>query len=318
VHLQNIHPLIRRRGRAAFDLLMFLCRLIFLKTTGMKLVWTAHDLRSHSDSHAGLERVGTVLTSKLADAVITHCEKARIEVSKQPFLGGRQKVFVVPHGHYIGYYHNDISHARARTILGLPQDALVFLFFGWIEKHKGIVELIDAFQRLHSDEAHLVIAGNCPETKFADMLREKISGKPRIKLISGFVPDDKVQIYMNGCDAVVLPYRDVLTSGTVILAMSFARACVAVRRGCLSDVLNDSGAFLYEPDAPGGLLAALELAVERKNELAAMGRYNQESALQWGWDRVAQETIAVYRWVMNGACRAHGTADLNQAREAQQ
>ena len=318
VHLQNIQPVMHRAGwRAALDLSLFISRLALLKAAGIRLVWTVHDLSSHRESHAGLERVGTALIAKLANAVITHCERARAAVLTQPFFGNKEKVFVVPHGHYIGYYDNAISRAHARATLTLPQDGFVFLFFGWVVSHKGIVELIDAFERLQSESAYLVISGNAPEAKLTDMLRAKAAENARIRFVNGFIPDDDVQIYMNACDVVVLPYRDVLTSGAVILAMSFARPCVAARRGCLGDVLNDSGAFVYEPDAADGLLGALKQAMEKKNELAAMGHYNQESARHWGWDRVAQDTFAIYRWVINRVRYTHGSPDLNQAGEAQ-
>lgn len=299
LHLQNIHPLTRKsRGWAAFlDLLLFLSRLIFLRAAGIKIVWTAHELRSHRPRNPRLERIGTILTAGIAHAVIAHCEKARAEVLKQPFLGRKDKVFVVPHGHYIGYYDNEISRAQARMALGLPPESFVFLFFGWIERYKGIAELIHAFERMQSDAAYLVIAGNSRKTKFADMIHERVARQARIKFFLGFIPENEIQIHMNACDVVVLPYRDVLTSGAVILAMSFSRPCVAVRRGCIGDVLNESGAFLYERHSEEGLLRAMECAMQKRHELAGMGRYNQERACQWGWDRVAQKTIDVYRWV---------------------
>jgi glycosyltransferase involved in cell wall biosynthesis len=300
LHLQNIHPLVRRQGwMAVVDLFRFLGRLTFLKAAGIKIVWTAHELGTRGRKNARLERLGTILTGRIAHAVIAHCEKARAEVLRQPLLA-KKKVFVVPHGHYIGYYDNEISRAQARTALSLPQESFVFLFFGWIDRYKGIAELIDAFERIHSDEAYLVIAGNLPESKFADVIHEKVAHKPKIKLVHRFIPENEIQMYLNSCDVVVLPYRDVLTSGAVILAMSFARPCVAVRRGCISDVLNESGAFLYEPHSPQGLLGAMERAMQNRNELAGMGRYNQERASQWGWDRVAEKTIDVYRSVVEG------------------
>jgi len=58
---------------------------------------------------------------------------------------------------------------------------------------------------------------------------------------------------MNACDVVVFPYQEILTSGAVILAMSFGRACVAPRLGCIQDVLDDKGAFIYEPSNKAGL-----------------------------------------------------------------
>ncbi|WP_242482112.1 glycosyltransferase, partial [Trichormus variabilis] len=71
-----------------------------------------------------------------------------------------------------------------------------------------------------------------------DMLLQKIDNEPNIKFIPGFVPSEKLQIYLNACDVVVFPYRDILTSGAVMLAMSFGRACIAPRKGCIAEVLD--------------------------------------------------------------------------------
>jgi glycosyltransferase involved in cell wall biosynthesis len=86
----------------------------------------------------------------------------------------------------------------------------------------------------------------------------------------------------------------VLTSGAVILAMSFGRACIAPATGCIQDVLDERGAFLYDPERPGALRDAIARALGCRDRLREMGAYNLERAREWGWDRVARETAHVY------------------------
>jgi glycosyltransferase involved in cell wall biosynthesis len=71
------------------------------------------------------------------------------------------------------------------------------------------------------------------------------------------VDDVDVQLYFEAADWVVLPYRDVLTSGSALLALSFGRPVVAPRRGCLADLDETDGVLRYEPDHPGALAHAL-------------------------------------------------------------
>jgi beta-1,4-mannosyltransferase len=296
LHLQNLRPWMRRnRMMGALHGAFFLCQLVILRVVGVKIVWTAHDIRSHGPGAKRLERLAAALTARIAHAIIAHCENARAEVLQWLFVPNEKKVFVIPHGHYIDYYENKIDRAKARLILGIPNENFMFLFVGSIWRYKGVIELIDAFRRLPSDDPYLVIAGNSPDALLTDAIRRKAAGG-KIKFIPGFVQDDELQIYMNACDVVVLPYQDILTSGAVILAMSFRRPCVAVNRGCLGDVLNNSGAFIYEADSEDGLLHAMERAIDHRGELTDMGRYNQEQACRWGWDYVAQKTLDVYRW----------------------
>jgi glycosyltransferase involved in cell wall biosynthesis len=94
---------------------------------------------------------------------------------------------------------------------------------------------------------------------------------------------------------VVFPYRDILTSGAVILAMSFGRACIAPAIGCIVDVLDEHGAILYDPDRPDGLRQALASAMTDGQRLQEMGAYNLQRARVWSWDGIAQQTAEVYR-----------------------
>jgi beta-1,4-mannosyltransferase len=100
-----------------------------------------------------------------------------------------------------------------------------------------------------------------------------------------------VQLYLNACDVVVLPYQHSFTSGAAILAMSFAKPCIAVRRGCIGGMLDEGGVFLYEGDA---LLDAMQRAMSAQ-DVAAMGAHNYARVTQWDWDRVARETVGLYQ-----------------------
>ena len=95
-------------------------------------------------------------------------------------------------------------------------------------------------------------------------LRTAAAGDPRISMQLRSIPDDEMQLYLRACDAVVLPFRDVLTSGSAILAMSFGRAVIAPRLGCLPETLSDDAAILYDPTAPDALRDALTSALERR------------------------------------------------------
>jgi len=94
--------------------------------------------------------------------------------------------------------------------------------------------LLEAFKQLHHDEVQLVIAGKIWNDRLAEQIRQKTEGHNNIKFVPGFVPRRPNQVYMNACDVAVFPYRDVLTSGAVILAMSFGR-CIAPRMSAASE-----------------------------------------------------------------------------------
>ena len=297
LHLHWLHSFFAAPNtlKSLINTLKFIGKLVWLRLTGVKIVWTAHNLKDHENRYPFLDRICTTLVAKLAHAIIAHCQAAKCEIVTTLKLKNPDKIFVVPHGNYSGYYENKIERLEARRILGIPNSRFVFLFLGWIRPYKGVFDLLAAFKQLHSQELQLVLAGKTlNDDELTTQMRQKTAGHDNIKFIPGFVPDDQIQVYLNACDVVVFPYRDVLTSGAAILAMSFGKTCIAPRMGCIQEILDDSGAFLYDPDVEAGLFEAMNNAWQNSPDLLRMGEHNQKLADQWSWDIIAAKTLDVY------------------------
>ena len=301
LHLHWLHTYFRAPNavKSLFRLVKFISGLVILRLRGVKIVWTAHNLNSHEKLYVWLDQICTFIVAKLAHAIIAHCEAAKCEIATTLQLRNKEKIFVIPHGNYTSYYENKIDPVEARKTLNIPNSNFVFLFLGLIRPYKGMFELLEAFKQLHHDKVQLVIAGKIWNDELAEQIRQKTEGHNNIKFVPGFVPDGQIQVYMNACDVTVFPYRDVLTSGAVILAMSFGRTCIAPRMGCIGEILDNSGAFLYDPNLEEGLFQAMNRAVENSAELLCMGEYNQQSADQWSWNHVAEKTLNVYKWCLS-------------------
>ena len=143
---------------------------------------------------------------------------------------------------------------------------------GWVRSYKGVWELYEAFAKLDEPDARLVIAGEAVDGAYAARLTAAAKGDERIHLSLGFVPDEDLQLYLRAADVVATPFLEIFTSGSVLLAMSFGRAVIAPRRGCVTDVLDEAGGILYDADDPQGLEGALRVAMDA--DLEAMGRHN--------------------------------------------
>lgn len=299
LHLQWLHLMVLSYGRtraikSSFRLLVFVTQLVILRLIGVKIVWTAHNFKNHENDQLQLDRLCTTIVTRLAHGIIVHCEAAKHELAKEFNLQDLQKIFVVPHGNYVDCYQNDIDQKMARQSLKLPSSSLILLFLGHIRAYKGVVELIAVFKQLPPANLHLVIAGKADQES-TELIEQAVQGCENINFLPGFVPEEKLQVYMNAADVVVFPYRDILTSGGVVLAMSFSRACIAPRRGCIGEVLDEAGGFLYDPDQPAGLSQAIDRAIHSRSQLLQMGKYNRQVAEQWNWERIAQMTLNVYQ-----------------------
>jgi glycosyltransferase involved in cell wall biosynthesis len=298
VHLHTLHYFFLGRNQLnrSIKFFIFIIQILVLKLIGVKVIWTVHEWKNRFDnSNNDIPQGWASIIGRIFDAIITHSKTTQNEISEACSLKNNNKVFVVPHGNYIGCYENIINQLMARKALSLPTENLVFLLFGNLHKTKGFLEAIEAFKGLQDIRISLLIVGNPAENQVEELIRERIQGYENILFVPKRVQDDEIQIYMNACDCVVLPYKVFTTSGTAILAMSFGRSCIAPNTGYFSDVLDDSGAFLYDANNEDGLLYAMKQAIEKRDKLLDMGKHNLKLAEQWNWDYVADETIKIYQ-----------------------
>lgn len=295
VHWLNSYFTAETRREAAFGLALFVLRLAAIRLAGVAVVWTVHNVWTHESAHPWLERrCKRWFVRSTCDRLVVHCEAVTDNLVAELDLDAsvRDRVTVIPHGHYVDNYENDCSRATARQQLGVPDSATVFLFFGLIRRYKGVLDLVDAFEQLAAPETYLLVAGNpATETLEAELSRRTESGD-RMRGVYEYVPNDDIQQYMNAADVVVLPFQKVSTSGSAILAMSFGKALVVPELGCLPAVVDEAGGVQYDPDRSDGLLRALEAAMDR--DLDAMGQHNFERVQSYDWETIADRTQAVY------------------------
>lgn len=278
----------------------FICELLLLKLFGVKIVWTVHNIMGHED-RSEYQSLFTRVMVRLTNKLISHCPSANVEIVKT--YGKDLSITVVQHGNYIRQYKNEMTSLQARNKLGLDKEDIIFLHFGYIRPYKGISELIDAFKMLDNQRAKLLIVGKPFDDKVVTDMYNDCRCDSRIRNILEFIPDDDIQIYMNAADVVVLPYKDVLTSGTVILSMSFGRPIVAPAIGCIADTIDKKGGFLYNTgdNKENDLLLAMKNVLCTDREvLMNMGKHNFKLAEQFGWDEIGKRTYNVYQECLDG------------------
>lgn len=296
LHLHWTHEYLKgSTGPTRIDRWRFLAQLRLLKRLGVRIVWTMHNLGGHEGSrHASEMAVHRELVG-LADAVICHCGAAREAAIAAYGLGTAEaaKLRVVPHGSYVGAYPDAIAGADARARLGLPAQGPVLLFLGAVRGYKGTDDLVAAFGAVEDPSARLLIAGKPRGTGIEARLAAAAAADRRIVLALRYVADEELQVWLRAADAVVLPFREILTSGSAILALSFGRPVVAPALGCLPETVPQAAGVLYDPDAPGALAGALRRVLD--GDLAAMGAAARARADELDWGQIAATTAALYR-----------------------
>lgn len=294
IHVHWIAPFLVGESRLTSLLksVVFVLATGVAKLLGTDVVWTVHNLLDHERRYPRYELFCRRVYARQVDDIVVHCEAARDAVVDRYRLSSDRNVHVVPHGHYLTSHENTVGREEARDRLGVARDATLFLYLGQIRPYKQVPRLIDAFRSLSADDVRLVVAGKPTDESHAEVVEEKAAMDPRVSAELTYVPDDEVQVYFNAADAVVLPYRDILTSGTAILGMSFGRPIIGPRTGCLPELLRAQEELLYDPEDES-LVDAFERALDA--DLDDIGERNYDRVTTFDWTTIGERTWSIYR-----------------------
>jgi glycosyltransferase involved in cell wall biosynthesis len=196
---------------------------------------------------------------RLADAFTVHSVFDKQLVIETWAPRRRQPIFVLPHGPHDHYQHDAAAVARLREA---PANVCNLLFFGVIRPYKGLEHLIQAFESIPASEAQhywLTVVGETWEgwTLPIEMI-ERSPRRDRITLVNRYVPDQELHGYLQGADAVVLPYLRSSLSGPLHVAMSYGLPIIMTDVGGNAEAaLGYEGIVLVAPARAAELSTAL-------------------------------------------------------------
>jgi len=285
----------RRKLKLILNSLTFMSEIFLIKhLLNVKVIWTVHNLFNHDSFYLNFEKSFKRIFSKKVDLITCHCREAKKKIHRI-FSVPLNKILIIPHGNYFNCYKDDITQKNARNYLKLETNDFLILHFGRIRPYKGIDTLIESFNNLKmNNHIKLIIAGEIFDEKYKKYLLTLAKGNKNITFNFDYIPDDEVQIYMKAADILVTPYQRILTSGEILLAMTFGKAILAPKLGCITDVLDNQGSILYDANNKEALNQALELAIKNKEKLEQMGKHNYNLAKKFEWAWISKKWLDVY------------------------
>jgi glycosyltransferase involved in cell wall biosynthesis len=273
----------RRLAQAWFVLWLRAARLLRLR-----VVWTAHNVLPHSPVFADDVAARRTLV-RHCDLVLAHSPAA---------LAGLGELGAPPRRSLI-IRHGPMGPA-ARTELRVPGSGggpREFLFFGKVARYKGIEELLAAFAQLPAGTAaRLTVAGQCDVPD----LRRLLATATNVRLRLEHVPDRDVPGILAGADVVVLPFRQVTTSGSAELALSHARPLIIPDLPGLAGLPADA-VVRYDGSVCGLTAAIADLANAGRPRLAAMSAAAAGYSAHASWHEIAQATVSAMESVVGGS-----------------
>ena len=272
----------------AFFIDFHLATLLF----GIRLVWTVHNLRHHDHRPRAIERW-------ISSAFARRCKKIRvlgpgIKAQVSAFFGvSEEKIVEIPEGSFVGWYPEGITKTEARQALGIPENDRVWLYFGNLRPYKGVEDLIEAFVAMQPlPHTKLVLAGRPFSTAYAHMLEQQVAGQAGIIPLFRTIEDAELQTIFAAADLVVLPFKNVLNSGSAILAMGFGKPVIAPAVGLIPFRLqHQPDGFLFTAQNPLAQVLAKTNAMPAA-QLQAIGDKNRSFVLSFAWTDFATMILA--------------------------
>jgi len=171
-----------------------------------------------------------------------------------------------------------------RSKLGIPADAKLCLFFGFIRKYKGLDLLLRALKELNArDESiHLIVAGEFYDDESSYLSIIKDLDLKNIHMHTDFIPNDEVSDYFSACDLVVQPYKTATQSGVSQVAYHFEKPMVVTNVGGLAEfVPQGKTGYVCEPE-PKAIADSIELYFNNPDK-EAMQKEIKEFKKQFSW-----------------------------------
>lgn len=208
-----------------------------------KIVWVVHNLLPHDrqGNQASMLRNGFLSS---VDGLIFLSEASRRLLLEQFSALGSLPFTVIPHGHY-----KAVALSPPRPLRAPLADPVHLAFVGRVERYKSPDVLARVVSLLPASSVTVDIAGACAEPELAEELTLLASRFDNVTASLGRLSDEDMERHVDGADAVVLPYRDILNSGSALLALSRGRPVLAPRLGSLVELQAEVGeawVFLYD------------------------------------------------------------------------
>ena len=153
---------------------------------------------------------------------------------------------------------------KVKKSLGLENNRVI-MFMGTPRAHKGIDDLIKAFESLNHSDLRLVFIGAEPSF---NPRQEKIVVLPKTSF-------NALKKHLSAADILVVPQRDITdtqgqTPAKLFDAMAMAKPVITTRVSDIPEVLGGNG-YLVEPGNPNELASALQHVLDHPDEANKKG-----------------------------------------------
>jgi len=279
----------------------------FFKRKGFKIVATIHDVENFENFGEKVDTSKYSKFEKVIDHVIVHSDYAKNSVKKYFPHFPEQKIHVVPHGDSDFLFNKPIDRIEARKQLNLPLDQKLVLFFGQIKKVKGLDVLLKAWAIVRDQlkDAKLLVVGRPwkVEQDFFDSIVKEKNLEPDCILNYSYVPNEIIPAYFAAADIVVLPYREIYSSGVMIRSLDYSAAIIASDLDTFRKIIvNGENGVLFKNEDESDLAQKILSLIHDEEKMKRL-RVNAKKTAdeKFSWELIGRKVNEVYKLAMNGS-----------------
>jgi glycosyltransferase involved in cell wall biosynthesis len=271
--------LARRLSHTCFVFVLGVCRVL-----GVRVVWTMHNLLPHQQVFP--DDVAARRTLVRASELVFAHSPASLQALEALGVQPRRSVLVT-----LAPLEPTVDASGLRPA-GAGRTTLKLLFFGHILEYKGVEDLLEAMAGIPEDvDVRLQVVGNCPDPSLGRRVRELAERTPgRVALRLVRVPEAELRALLADSDVVVLPFRQVTTSGSAVLALGYGRVVILPDLPAFAEVPREAAVF-YDGSVDGLRRAIVDIARDRRERLAEVGSAASVYTSTLSWADAAMQTI---------------------------
>ncbi len=174
---------------------------------------------------------------------------------------------------------------RKRLDLGIPDEAIVFMYAGKFEPTKNLYFLINSFNKLNNDNAYLLLVG---DGNLKESLIQQAGANKKIIFLP-FQNQQQMPVVYRISDVYVLPSLGETWGLSINEAMACNRAILASERcGAAIDLIKEGkNGFVFKTSLDTDLLNKLELLSADKKRTHLMGLFSGDLISEWSLSNLA-------------------------------
>lgn len=182
-------------------------------------------------------------------------------------LGMKKKVIPVSCGIDLKRFSPRKDGSSFRKRHNLPEDRLIMLYVGRLDREKRIEVILRALPKIIKDaDVHLVIAGNGKLKAALEVMAGKLGIKDRVTF-TGFVPDNELPGLYRSADLFVIAGIAELQSIVTMEAMASGLPVVAVDAMALPELVHDRENGYLFPEGDSNVLASRAIKILSNSKL---------------------------------------------------